>query len=85
MEPFGLCKATKNNGDDDIKNVILNIVPVTIVAQATGTTYIESEFTPYEDTTNLTISEIKNNDNRQYPFEISILEILVKLSPIFTV
>ncbi|MCK5476694.1 MAG: COG1361 S-layer family protein [Candidatus Aenigmarchaeota archaeon] len=73
INPGSICTVSltlKNNGDDDIKNVILNIVPVTIVAQATGTTYIESEFTPYEDSTEKIIKSIEKGKSETITFKL---------------
>ncbi|MCK5176763.1 MAG: DUF11 domain-containing protein, partial [Candidatus Aenigmarchaeota archaeon] len=73
INPGSICTVSltlKNNGDDDIKNVILNIVPVTIVTQATGTTYIESEFTPYEDSTEKIIKSIEKGTSETITFKL---------------
>ena len=60
----------KNNGDDDIKNVIVNLVPVQAIAQATGTTYVESVFSPYGDSTEKIIKFIEKGQSQTVEFKL---------------
>jgi len=73
ITPGSVCSifmTLKNNGDDDIKNVIVKLIPITIIPQTTGTTYIESDFSPYEDSTEKIIKNIETGKSETVEFKL---------------
>ncbi|OYT34142.1 MAG: hypothetical protein B6U87_02525 [Candidatus Aenigmarchaeota archaeon ex4484_52] len=73
LKPGAICNINltlKNNGDDDLKNVIVNLVPVRLISNAAVINYEELVFSPYEDSTEKIIKNIGIGQTKSIEFNL---------------